>query len=309
MEDVLRGLAAQDWCTGRIGATGVSWGGFAPCSWPCAGRRDLGGHRADPLVARPLLHRRALRRRHAALRRAPWSGRRRCWRRCRCRPLRRMVGDAGAGGDVAGAAGGDAALALRVAAPPAPRRLLAARLAVRGLGAIEVPVLAIGGWLDGYRDACLELLRHGRMPRRAVIGPVGPRAPAPRLAGAGLGPPPGARALVRRAGCATTPTAWTRSPCSWPTCREGQPREPHPEHVPGRWRAWRALAARRAGRDAPAVPRPRRRSHDAAAGRRRTTLDLGRAALVRRRVGARGGAPAARRAAAAPTCAPTTPAR
>ncbi len=39
------------------------------------------------------------------------------------------------------------------------------------LGAIEVPVLAVGGWLDGYSNAIPRLLAGLGVPRRAVIGP------------------------------------------------------------------------------------------------------------------------------------------
>jgi putative CocE/NonD family hydrolase len=37
--------------------------------------------------------------------------------------------------------------------------------------AIEVPVLAVGGWLDGYRNAIGRLLAGLSVPRRAIIGP------------------------------------------------------------------------------------------------------------------------------------------
>ncbi|HEV8489935.1 MAG TPA: CocE/NonD family hydrolase [Candidatus Limnocylindrales bacterium] len=37
--------------------------------------------------------------------------------------------------------------------------------------AIEVPVLAVGGWLDGYSNAISRLLAGLSVPRRAVIGP------------------------------------------------------------------------------------------------------------------------------------------
>ena len=46
-----------------------------------------------------------------------------------------------------------------------------ARLRRRGLSRIEVPVLAVGGWLDGYSNAIPRLLAGLSVPRRAVIGP------------------------------------------------------------------------------------------------------------------------------------------
>jgi putative CocE/NonD family hydrolase len=37
--------------------------------------------------------------------------------------------------------------------------------------AIACPVLAVGGWTDGYPDAVLRLMQHLPVPRRALIGP------------------------------------------------------------------------------------------------------------------------------------------
>jgi putative CocE/NonD family hydrolase len=104
--------------------------------------------------------------------------------------------------------------------------------------AIEVPVLAIGGWLDGYRDACLALLRHGRMPRRVVIGPWGHARPH-------RGWP--APAWEHRLELARWFGRWLRGdangveadPMFVAYVAEGQPRTPYPEQVHGRWRAWR----------------------------------------------------------------------
>src|SRR3954453_428446 len=39
--------------------------------------------------------------------------------------------------------------------------------------AIQCPVLAVGGWADGYTDAVPRLLEHLRVPRRGIIGPWG----------------------------------------------------------------------------------------------------------------------------------------
>jgi putative CocE/NonD family hydrolase len=43
--------------------------------------------------------------------------------------------------------------------------------------AIRCPVMAIGGWTDGYTDAVLRLLEHLDVPRRGLIGPWGHNDP------------------------------------------------------------------------------------------------------------------------------------
>jgi uncharacterized protein len=44
-------------------------------------------------------------------------------------------------------------------------------------GAIECPVLAVGGWADAYVDAIFRMLEHLRCPRRGLIGPWGHQWP------------------------------------------------------------------------------------------------------------------------------------
>ncbi len=41
--------------------------------------------------------------------------------------------------------------------------------------AIQCPVMAVGGWADGYTNAIFRLLEHLQVPRRAMIGPWGHR--------------------------------------------------------------------------------------------------------------------------------------
>ena len=81
---------------------------------------------------------------------------------------------------------------LELAAPPAPRSRTGGHgSAIEDWGAIEAPVLAIGGLDDGYRDAVLAVLEHVRAPRRGVIGPWGHAwphggSPGPSIDGVGL---------------------------------------------------------------------------------------------------------------------------
>ena len=49
--------------------------------------------------------------------------------------------------------------------------------ACESYAAIRCPVLAIGGWTDGYTDAVFRLLEHLDVPRRGIVGPWGHNDP------------------------------------------------------------------------------------------------------------------------------------
>jgi putative CocE/NonD family hydrolase len=53
--------------------------------------------------------------------------------------------------------------------------------------AIEVPVLAVGGWADAYTNAVPRLLEHLSCPRRAIIGPWGHIFPERGVPGPAIG--------------------------------------------------------------------------------------------------------------------------
>ena len=127
-EQVLAWLAAQPWCNGRTGMMGISWGDSTLFRWP----------HADPRAARRrhrLLHRRSVRRRR------PLHGRLSADRqpvvgfddvRLQLLPSGSR-GRRALAGDVAPTVGRQRALVGGVATPSASRRLLAARLDLRGL--------------------------------------------------------------------------------------------------------------------------------------------------------------------------------
>ena len=54
-------------------------------------------------------------------------------------------------------------------------------------GAISCPVLAVGGWADGFTNAIFRLLRHLDVPRKALIGPWGHKYPHMGLPGPAVG--------------------------------------------------------------------------------------------------------------------------
>ena len=158
--EVIRWLAAQEWCSGSVGMIGKSWGGFngLQIAAHAAGRAQSGRERLldrRPLCGRRPLHRRLRLRRlhalvgidHARLQRAP----------ARSRGRRRELA-----GTLAGAARADAALRRGLAFASASRRLLEAGLCLRGLRGDPVRRLhgrRLGGRLP-ERDPAL--------PRRAI---------------------------------------------------------------------------------------------------------------------------------------------
>ena len=131
--EVIAWLAAQPWCTGTVGMMGISWGGFnglQVAALPPAGAE--GHHHA-------LLHRRPLRRRHPLHGRLPAERQHRLGvddvlATTRGRPTPRSSASAGATMWLERLENA-AAPGRRLAAPPAPRRLLEARLGLRGLRA------------------------------------------------------------------------------------------------------------------------------------------------------------------------------
>ncbi|GAA3707392.1 CocE/NonD family hydrolase [Zhihengliuella alba] len=52
---------------------------------------------------------------------------------------------------------------------------------------IQVPVMAVGGWADGYTNAIFRLLEHLEVPRRGLIGPWGHKYPHTGVPGPAIG--------------------------------------------------------------------------------------------------------------------------
>lgn len=52
---------------------------------------------------------------------------------------------------------------------------------------IQVPVLAVGGWADGYTNAIFRLLQHLDVPRKGLIGPWGHKYPHTGVPGPAIG--------------------------------------------------------------------------------------------------------------------------
>jgi putative CocE/NonD family hydrolase len=54
-------------------------------------------------------------------------------------------------------------------------------------GDVQVPVLAVGGWADGYTNAIFRLMEHLEVPRKGLIGPWGHKYPHMGVPGPAIG--------------------------------------------------------------------------------------------------------------------------
>jgi len=172
--EVLRWIAEQPWCTGRVGIKGKSWGGFNGLQIAAMRPPELGAVitvcSTDDRYADDI----------------------------------HFMGGCLLGDNLSWAS----EMLAECCAPPDPRlvgerwrdlwmgRLRGSGLWVRNwLGhqrrddfwkhgsvcedwdAIQVPVMAVSGWADGYSNSVLRLLRNLRVPRKGLIGPWGHKYP------------------------------------------------------------------------------------------------------------------------------------
>ena len=166
-------IARQPWCTGRVGMTGVSWGGFNAVQ--VAMRRPPELHAIVPIHFTTDRYHSDVHYVGGTLQvqeSAGWPG--------------EMVAEMGLPPrpDLAGS---DWVEVWRDRLERTPQWQLEKLRHPRrddywrhgswceDWAAITCPVLAIGGWIDTYQDACLALLEHAPATSRAIIGPWGPR--------------------------------------------------------------------------------------------------------------------------------------
>ena len=160
----------------------------------------------------------------------------------------------------------DAALRRAWLAPPAPRRVLEARLGVRGLRRHRLPGLH-GRRLGGRRtrNAILRLLEGSRARARADRA-VGARLPARRDARPGDRLPPGVHALVGSLAQGRGHRDHGRADA--PRLDAGRGRAGDVPHCPPGPVGCRAGVADAGGRDAAAMPEPHRAAEAPELGRR-----------------------------------------
>jgi putative CocE/NonD family hydrolase len=258
-------VARQPWCTGRVGMTGVSWGGFNAVQ--VAMRRPPELHAIVPIHFTTDRYHSDVHYVGGTLQvqeSAGWPG--------------EMVAEMGLPPrpDLAGADWVDVWRDRLERTPqwpllklPHPHRDAYWRHGswCEDWAAITCPVLAIGGWIDTYQDACLALLEHAPAPSRAIIGPWGHTRPHV----AWPGPAIDHRELMARwfdRFLNDVDNGVDREPRLVAYLRDGVTADPYPDVAPGRWHAYRAwpsaapptvlhLAGRALTATAPGEPRAR----------------------------------------------------
>ena len=185
VEAVIAWLAEQPWCDGAVGMIGVSWGGFsalqAAARNPPALRGIVAIHASDDryaddvhyiggcVLASDMVH----------------------WSAC-------MAAYVGQPPDPAVVGDGwrDAWRERLDSIEPWVATWLAHQRrddywrqgsACEHYAEIACPVLAVGGWVDGYRDSVLRLVEHVRAPVRGLIGPWGHTWPERGAPGPAIG--------------------------------------------------------------------------------------------------------------------------
>ncbi|MDZ7754098.1 MAG: CocE/NonD family hydrolase [Gammaproteobacteria bacterium] len=172
--EILRWLAAQPWCSGKVGLFGLSWGGFNGLQLAALGPPELGAVisvcSSDDRYADDVHYMGGC----LLTDNLSWAST--MFGFNSCPPDPRLVGERW-------------------------RDMWLERLEGSGLwiknwlehqrrddywrhasvcedyDAIQVPVMAVSGWADGYSNTVFRLLRHLKVPRRGLVGPWGHKYP------------------------------------------------------------------------------------------------------------------------------------
>jgi putative CocE/NonD family hydrolase len=167
--EVIAWLAAQPWCSGEVGMTGISWGGFNALQVAALRPPALGAimtlcstddryaddvhYRGGCVLATDMLH---------------WASSMLTWNARPPDP--RLLPDTWR----------EVWLDRLERTPPYVEQWLAHQRrdaywqhgsVCEDYGAIEVPVYAVGGWADGYTNAVFRLLAGLSVPRKGLVGP------------------------------------------------------------------------------------------------------------------------------------------
>jgi putative CocE/NonD family hydrolase len=173
--EVIAWLAARPWCDGKVGMVGTSWSGFnglqLAARTPPALAAVVSIYASDDRYADDVHYRGGL---VIPMDMAQWANCMLSWNALPPDPA------------IAGAGWRDLWRSRLECTPHFVERWLRHQRrddywrhgsACENYAGIRCPVLAIGGWTDGYTDAALRLLEHLDVPRRALIGPWGHNDP------------------------------------------------------------------------------------------------------------------------------------
>ena len=254
--DVIAWLAAQPWCDGNVGMTGISWGGFnslqVAALRPAALRAVLTLCASDDRYADDVHYRGGC---LLAVDMLQWAVSMLVWNALPPDPA------------VAGAAWREQWLERLTVTPAFVEPWMSHQLrddywrhgSVReDYSAIEVPVYAVGGWSDGYTDAIPRLLTGLTVPRKGLIGPWSHAFPNDSVPGPEIG-------FLEEAvrwwdhWLKGIDTGIMDEPMLRAWMQEYTPPAPHHRHWPGRWVAEPSWPPPGAARD--------RRLHLQASGR------------------------------------------
>ena len=180
--EVIAWLAAQPWCDGQVGIVGTSWSGFnglqLAARTPPALRAVVSFYASDDRYADDVHYRGGL---VIPMDMAQWANCMLSWNALPPDP--RSPAPPGASSGASASSG----------RPISSSAWLGHQLrddywrhgsACEGYAGIRCPVMAVGGWTDGYTDAVLRLLEHLDVPRRGLIGPWGHNDPVHGVPGA-----------------------------------------------------------------------------------------------------------------------------
>lgn len=169
--DVLRWIADQDWCTGRVGMWGISWGGFSALQTAMLQPPELGAicavHATHDRFACDVHYTGGSLHLAESL---DWPG--------SMVPLNALPPDPDIVGDGWYDMWMDRLENTPQWLPTWLRHQHRDQYWLHGspcsdYPSINAPTLLIGGWLDPYVDGILAMLEHLDAPRRAIIGPWG----------------------------------------------------------------------------------------------------------------------------------------
>ena len=230
--DVIAWLAAQPWCDGNVGMTGISWGGFnslqVAALRPAALRAVLTLCASDDRYADDVHYRGGC---LLAVDMLQWAVSMLVWNALPPDPA------------VAGAAWREQWLERLTVTPAFVEPWMSHQLrddywrhgSVReDYSAIEVPVYAVGGWSDGYTDAIPRLLAGLAGPRKGLIGPWSHAFPNDSVPGPEIG-------FLEEAlrwwdhWLKGIDTGIMDEPMLRAWMQEYTPPAPHHRHWPGRW--------------------------------------------------------------------------